>query len=69
MHNNLFLHDLKVTHHTHFLWRLSRIYTLQFGSGDGLLNYYLYNWRTAPLAGIEPMGETPVGQGVGVVML
>ncbi|CDO72929.1 hypothetical protein BN946_scf185002.g114 [Trametes cinnabarina] len=25
---------------------------LKFGQGDGLLNFYLYNWRTAPLAGM-----------------
>ena len=42
---------------------------LKFGSGDGLLNYYLYNWRTAPISGVESIGETPKGQGVGVVML
>jgi glycylpeptide N-tetradecanoyltransferase len=42
---------------------------LKFGSGDGLLNYYLYNWRTAPLAGIESIGGELVGRGVGVVML
>ncbi|PVF98877.1 N-myristoyl transferase [Serendipita vermifera] len=42
---------------------------LKFGSGDGLLNYYLYNWRTPPLAGIEPVGDQPVGRGIGVVML
>ena len=42
---------------------------LKFGSGDGLLNYYLYNWRTAPISGVEGIGETPKGQGVGVVML
>ncbi|KAG8814419.1 glycylpeptide N-tetradecanoyltransferase [Serendipita sp. 400] len=42
---------------------------LKFGSGDGLLNYYLYNWRTAPLAGIEAVDGVPAGRGVGVVML
>ncbi|KAH8818790.1 N-myristoyl transferase [Flagelloscypha sp. PMI_526] len=43
---------------------------LKFGPGDGYLNYYLYNWRTAPLAGMNP-GEDgrPAGKGVGVVML
>ncbi|KAG8791200.1 glycylpeptide N-tetradecanoyltransferase [Serendipita sp. 399] len=42
---------------------------LKFGSGDGLLNYYLYNWRTAPLAGIESVDGVPAGRGIGVVML
>ncbi|KAH8116866.1 N-myristoyl transferase [Phellopilus nigrolimitatus] len=42
---------------------------LRFGSGDGLLNYYLYNWRTAPLAGVNGLGGTSAGKGVGVVML
>ncbi|KAF8586529.1 N-myristoyl transferase [Ramaria rubella] len=42
---------------------------LKFGSGDGLLNYYLYNWRTAPLAGVEAIGGVEVGRGIGVVML
>lgn len=37
--------------------------------GDGFLNFYLYNWRTAPLAGIESHDGTPAGKGVGVVML
>ena len=41
----------------------------QFGVGDGILNYYLYNWRTAPLAGANPVGDISAGQGVGVVML
>lgn len=42
---------------------------LKFGSGDGLLNYYLYNWRTTPLAGLEAIGDVAMGRGVGVVML
>ncbi|KAI0320750.1 N-myristoyl transferase [Amylostereum chailletii] len=42
---------------------------LKFGSGDGLLNFYLYNWRTKALAGVEATEDRPVGRGVGVVML
>ncbi|KAH7889421.1 N-myristoyl transferase [Phlebopus sp. FC_14] len=42
---------------------------LKFGAGDGLLNFYLYNWRTAPLAGVEAAGGVDAGRGVGVVML
>ncbi|KAI0372892.1 N-myristoyl transferase [Pilatotrama ljubarskyi] len=42
---------------------------LKFGQGDGLLNFYLYNWRTAPLAGVTAVGDRPAGRGVGVVML
>jgi len=42
---------------------------LKFGSGDGLLNFYLYNWRTKPLAGISATDDRPEGRGVGVVML
>jgi len=42
---------------------------LKFGVGDGHLNYYLYNWRTAPMAGMEPVGDIPAGRGIGVVML
>ncbi|KZT71329.1 N-myristoyl transferase [Daedalea quercina L-15889] len=42
---------------------------LRFHTGDGMLNYYLYNWRTAPLAGVNPVGGVPAGKGVGVVML
>ncbi|KAK2466840.1 hypothetical protein APHAL10511_001098 [Amanita phalloides] len=42
---------------------------LKFAEGDGFLNFYLYNWRTAPLAGIEPVGDIPAGKGIGVVML
>jgi glycylpeptide N-tetradecanoyltransferase len=42
---------------------------LKFGAGDGLLNFYLYNWRTSPLAGVEPVGGASAGKGIGVVML
>ncbi|RDB20961.1 Glycylpeptide N-tetradecanoyltransferase [Hypsizygus marmoreus] len=42
---------------------------LKFGVGDGILNFYLYNWRTAPLAGMNPAGGVSAGKGVGVVML
>ncbi|KAH7912225.1 N-myristoyl transferase [Hygrophoropsis aurantiaca] len=42
---------------------------LKFGAGDGLLNFYLYNWRTAPLAGVKAVGGVEAGKGVGVVML
>lgn len=42
---------------------------LKFGVGDGYLNFYLYNWRTANLAGMSSEGSIPAGKGVGVVML
>ncbi|THH12512.1 hypothetical protein EW146_g7623 [Bondarzewia mesenterica] len=42
---------------------------LKFGSGDGLLNFYLYNWRTKSLAGMAATADKEVGRGVGVVML
>ncbi|KAF9265466.1 N-myristoyl transferase [Marasmius fiardii PR-910] len=42
---------------------------LKFGKGDGLLNFYLYNWRTSPLAGVNAVGDVPAGRGVGVVMV
>ncbi|PPQ71418.1 hypothetical protein CVT24_012236 [Panaeolus cyanescens] len=42
---------------------------LKFGVGDGFLNFYLYNWRTASLAGMSAEGNVPAGRGVGVVML
>ncbi|KAJ7680973.1 N-myristoyl transferase [Mycena polygramma] len=42
---------------------------LKFGPGDGFLNFYLYNWRTAKLAGVEDEGAVKAGRGVGVVML
>ncbi|EIN07254.1 N-myristoyl transferase [Punctularia strigosozonata HHB-11173 SS5] len=41
----------------------------KFGQGDGLLNYYLYNWRTSPLAGVNALGDKKIGSGVGLVML
>ena len=44
-------------------------FDFQFGAGDGLLNYYLYNWRTSPLAGMEGKDGVKPGQGVGVVMI
>ncbi|KAJ7243575.1 Myristoyl-CoA:protein N-myristoyltransferase, N-terminal domain-containing protein [Mycena haematopus] len=42
---------------------------LKFGAGDGYLNFYLYNWRTAKLAGMEDEGGVKAGKGIGVVML
>ncbi|CAA7271621.1 unnamed protein product [Cyclocybe aegerita] len=42
---------------------------LRFGVGDGFLNFYLYNWRTSPFAGMNPEGSVPAGKGIGVVML
>jgi len=42
---------------------------LKFGLGDGFLNFYLYNWRTLPLAGMNSEGGVPPGKGIGVVML
>ncbi|KAJ7304546.1 N-myristoyl transferase [Mycena albidolilacea] len=42
---------------------------LKFGAGDGFLNVYLYNWRTAKLAGMEAVGDVKAGRGVGLVML
>ncbi|TCD66016.1 glycylpeptide N-tetradecanoyltransferase [Steccherinum ochraceum] len=42
---------------------------LKFGLGDGLLNFYLFNWRTAPLAGVQSLDGVPAGKGIGVVML
>ncbi|KAI0034011.1 Myristoyl-CoA:protein N-myristoyltransferase, N-terminal domain-containing protein [Vararia minispora EC-137] len=48
---------------------MSFLSDLKFGQGDGLLNFYLYNWRTKPLAGINAVEDRPIGRGVGVVML
>ncbi|RXW20085.1 hypothetical protein EST38_g5786 [Candolleomyces aberdarensis] len=42
---------------------------LKFGVGDGFLNFYLYNWRTSPLAGMNGEGGIAPGKGIGVVML
>ncbi|KAH0827058.1 N-myristoyl transferase [Lanmaoa asiatica] len=54
MDNMNFLEDLK---------------RFEFGAGDGLLNFYLYNWRTAAMAGATSLGGVEAGRGVGVVML
>jgi len=48
---------------------VSILQDLKFGLGDGFLNFYLYNWRTMPLAGMNEEGNVPAGKGVGVVML
>ncbi len=69
MDNPLFLQDLKVMwpyRSDFFCWLTTRA---QFGSGDGLLNFYLYNWRSKALAGMNPTEERTAGRGVGVVML
>ncbi|KAF8456738.1 acyl-CoA N-acyltransferase [Kalaharituber pfeilii] len=45
---------------------------LKFGAGDGLLHYYLYNWRTRHIdGGIKGDGKLDEenGSGVGLVML
>ncbi|EPS95440.1 hypothetical protein FOMPIDRAFT_1032890 [Fomitopsis schrenkii] len=42
---------------------------LRFHTGDGMLNYYLYNWRTAPVAGMTAVDGVSAGKGVGIVML
>lgn len=42
---------------------------LKFAPGNGFLQYYLYNWRTSPLAGVEATSDDPAGRGIGVVML
>lgn len=45
---------------------------LKFGAGDGQLHYYLYNYRTAPIAGgVNDKNLPDEGKrgGVGVVML
>jgi glycylpeptide N-tetradecanoyltransferase len=39
----------------------------KFGRGDGLLHYYLYNYRTSPIAGGTEGPRTQ--SGVGIVML
>ena len=44
----------------------------KFGPGDGRLHYYLYNYRTAPIAGGVDDREDPDEKhrsGIGVVML
>ena len=45
---------------------------LKFGAGDGQLHYYLYNWRTAPIAGgvdEKNLPSTKQMGGMGMVML
>ena len=32
---------------------------LKFGIGDGRLQYYIYNWRTAEVSASEVRGPTP----------
>lgn len=48
---------------------VSMLQDLRFGAGDGYLNFYLYNWRTRPLAGMNGVDGVPPGRGLGVVML
>ncbi|KAF8503332.1 Myristoyl-CoA:protein N-myristoyltransferase, N-terminal domain-containing protein [Russula emetica] len=72
MDNPMFLQDLKVTwpYRKWFLILLvDDLARAQFGSGDGLLNFYLYNWRSKGLAGMNPTADRVTGRGVGVVML
>jgi len=41
----------------------------RFATGNGYLNFYLYNWRTAPLAGMKSENGVSIGSGIGVVMV
>ncbi|PRT52498.1 Glycylpeptide N-tetradecanoyltransferase [Wickerhamiella sorbophila] len=44
--------------------------SLKFGAGDGLLYYYLFNYKTKPISGgIDRSGQVNGPGGVGVVML
>jgi len=67
MDNVLFLQDLRVSSFV-FCGGAILMY-VQFGRGDGILNFYLYNWRTAKLAGMNAEGGRSAGRGVGVVMV
>ena len=67
MDNVPILQDLKVRLFVTFIVVANR--SPQFGVGDGFLNFYLYNWRTAPLAGMKAEGDIAPGKGIGVVML
>lgn len=75
MDNPLFLQELKVrvimciSFLDELTTRLATPLTVQFGSGDGLLNFYLYNWRSKGLAGMNATEDKAAGRGVGVVML
>jgi glycylpeptide N-tetradecanoyltransferase len=45
---------------------------LKFGAGDGQLHYYLYNWRTPPIAGGVDKRNLPDENqrgGIGMVLL
>ncbi|KAG6857120.1 hypothetical protein H0H87_009250 [Tephrocybe sp. NHM501043] len=42
---------------------------LKFGLGHANLNYYLYNWRMAPVAGANAEAGVAAGKGVGFIML
>lgn len=41
----------------------------RFGGGDGYLNYYLYNYTTAPIDGGASGTQSRQTSGIGVVML
>ena len=70
MDNPLFLLELKVrVSGPRTAFCSSMAHNSQFGSGDGLLNFYLYNWRSKVLAGMNPTDDRTAGRGVGVVML
>lgn len=69
MDNKNFLDDLKVRCDKRVLFCCLVSYRFKFGAGDGLLNFYLYNWRTALMTGATALGGVGAGRGVGVVML
>lgn len=68
MDNMKFISDLRVSRAAVSI-ALAALTLAQFGAGDGLLNFYLYNWRTTALAGINKIGGVDPGMGIGVVML
>jgi glycylpeptide N-tetradecanoyltransferase len=67
--NCQFLDDLGVSGDAHSLNFVVCPYNVQFSPGDGLLHFYLYNWRTAPLTGLQPIGSQGPGVGVGTVLV
>lgn len=69
MDNVPILQDLKVCHQHLVIFFVADYCICQFGLGDGFLNFYLYNWRTPTLAGMNSEGGVPAGKGIGVVML
>ncbi|KAG6810378.1 hypothetical protein H0H92_012112 [Tricholoma furcatifolium] len=60
--------NFDVVHALTIMDNMTILNDLKFNEGNGRLNYYLYNWRTAVLSGMQSGGGVAPGKELGVIM-